>query len=393
MGENRSSRNPEIEKIDATKLESIVKNMVQTVEQAREDIYQISDDARQELVRLSNELAELKQETATTISLVEALEREEKRARVRLMEVSRNFDAYKEENIKEAYDVAYQLQIQLSTLREKEKHLVRRRNDLERSFRRVEQMAKRAEDMVDRVSMVTKVLKGNIEAFAYQLEDAQKKQNMGMWIIQAQEEERRRVARELHDGPAQSLANLVMRLDLIERLWETDRERVKQEFAIFKLLVRDNITEIRRVIFDLRPMALDDLGLVPALKRYLTDYQDKYGLQIDFRFFGTEQRLQLPMEVALFRLMQEALTNVRKHAGVKQVSVKLEMGSGLVTMIVKDQGVGFDINNLSDATDSYGLMGMKERVEYYGGEFIINSRPNQGTQITIRVPFEEGEEK
>lgn len=392
MAGKPSSNNAENDNADTAQLEGIIKNMVHTVEQAREDIYRISDDARQEFTRLSSELAELKVETAATINDVEDCERDEKLARIRLMQVSKNFDQYKEENIKEAYESAANLQSRLSTLREKEKHLIRRRNDLERSLKRVEQMAKRAEDMVDRVSMVTKMLKGNIEAFADQLEDAQKKKNLGMSIIQAQEEERKRVARELHDGPAQSLANLVMRLDLIERLWDKDKDRVKQEFAIFKLLVRDNITEIRRVIFDLRPMALDDLGLVPAIKRYLTDYQEKYGLHIDFKFFGEERRLQIPMEVAVFRLMQEALTNVRKHAGTKEVWVKLEMSHGFVTLVVTDKGVGFDLDNRSNVSDSYGLMGMKERVEYYGGEFAVKSKLNQGTQVTIRVPYDEGED-
>ena len=364
-----------------------------TIEKGREEIYGIADTARSELSRLQSELEQLKIETLSTISEVEACEREEKLARVRLMEVSRDFQAYGEEDIKSAYEEAQRLQVQLSALREKERQLRHRRDALERHLKHVQSIARRAEELVDRVNMVLKMLKGNVELITEHLEEANKKQQLGLWVIQAQEEERRRISRELHDGPAQNLANIVMRLELVERLWEKDLDRVRRELADLKEVVRQNLSDIRRVIFDLRPMALDDLGLVPAIKRYLADYAQKYDMEIDFLFFGEERRLDLAREVAVFRLVQEAVTNVRKHSGTNRAQVKLGIAPQKVTVVVKDEGCGFDVEAVREGKrESYGLLGMQERVSLFGGRFNVKSAPGQGTQVIIEVPLQrEGE--
>ncbi len=379
-----------VNRIDLTVLEEIVQDVVDTVERAREDIYFLADQARREYTRLAGELMELKQEVDEVIRMVEECEKEEKKSRRRLMEVSRDFDKYTEEDIKEAYDNARNMQVQLSILRERERNLNHRRDMLERNLRHIEQLAQRAESMVERVNVVVKMLKGNAEIISDQIGDALKKQQIGIWIVQAQEEERRKIARELHDGPAQSLANIVMRLSLIERLWEQDQEWVRREISALTSMVRDNITEVRRVIFDLRPMALDDLGLVPAMRRYLADYRDKHGLDVHFLFFGEERRLPLPIEVALFRLTQEALSNVRKHAEVDEALVKLEITPQMATIVIKDDGRGFDVARAIEK-GRYGLLGMRERVELFNGELNIKSRLGHGTQVIISIPVGEGE--
>lgn len=138
-------------------------------------------------------------------------------------------------------------------------------------------------------------------------------------IIRAQEEERRRVARELHDGPAQLLANVVLRIDVCQRLAEQDPARLREELQQLKDLLRLSLQEVRQVIFDLRPMALDDLGLVPALRSYLQGYQTRTALETDLAVYGTDRRLGPDLEIAIFRLVQEALTNVQKHARASRV--------------------------------------------------------------------------
>lgn len=380
--------------VNLKQLEAILKQIMSTIENGREEIYGIADVARTEWTRLQTDLMQLKHEVTETIAEVEMCEQDERLARIRLMEVSRDFQAYNENDIKEAYDSAKGLQVKLSALREKERQLRRRRDELERHLRNVESIARKAEGLVDRINMVLKMLMGNVGAITGQLEEALKKQQLGVWIIHAQEEERRRVSRELHDGPAQNLANIVMRLEFMERLWEKDIDRVRKELSDLKEVVRQNLGDIRRVIFDLRPMALDDLGLVPAIRRYLTDYREKYELDIDFLFFGQERRLDLAREVAIFRLIQEAVTNIRKHAKANKAQVKLEMAPEKVTVVVKDNGCGFDINTIKENQgDSFGLLGMEERVGLFGGEFHLKSAPGQGTQVIFEVPLEqEGEE-
>jgi two-component system sensor histidine kinase DegS len=361
--------------------------MVATIDEGREQIYSIADEARAECTQLQTELAELRYETAATITEVELFEREEKQARVRLMQVSQDFDAYTEEDIEEAYKKAREAQIKLFTLREKERQLRQRRDDLERHLQRVESIARRAERLVERINVVFKMLAGNVDTITGQLEESYKKQQLGVWLIHAQEEERRRVSRELHDGPAQNLANIVMRLELMERLWDRDQKRVKKELANLKDTVRQNLADIRCIIFDLRPMALDDLGLVPALKRYLADYSDKYEMDIDFLFYGEERRLDLAREVAVFRMIQEAITNVRKHAGTDRAQVKLEIAPENIIVIVRDRGFGFDVDKVrGQRRESFGLLGMQERVGLFGGEFKVKSTVGQGTKVIIEVP-------
>jgi two-component system sensor histidine kinase DegS len=369
------------------KLEAILEQMVATIDEGREQIYSIADEARAECTQLQTELAELRYETAATITEVELFEREEKQARVRLMQVSQDFDAYTEEDIEEAYKKAREAQIKLFTLREKERQLRQRRDDLERHLQRVESIARRAERLVERINVVFKMLAGNVDTITGQLEESYKKQQLGVWLIHAQEEERRRVSRELHDGPAQNLANIVMRLELMERLWDRDQKRVKKELANLKDTVRQNLADIRCIIFDLRPMALDDLGLVPALKRYLADYSDKYEMDIDFLFYGEERRLDLAREVAVFRMIQEAITNVRKHAGTDRAQVKLEIAPENIIVIVRDRGFGFDVDKVKEQRrESFGLLGMQERVGLFGGEFKVKSTVGQGTKVIIEVP-------
>jgi two-component system sensor histidine kinase DegS len=375
--------------VEIVALENIFETMLFTIEKSRDDIYAIADEARQEFLRLSGELRELKHETLDIISQVETCELQEKASRVRLMEVSKNFDFFTEQDIKDAYDEARRLQVELSRLRENEKSLIKRRDDLERGLRRIEQIAQRAETLVERVNVVVKMLKGNVEFITTKLSDVNRKQQLGIWLIQAQEEERRKLARELHDGPAQGLANLVIRLEIIEKLWDQDQKRVKGEIAALKELARENIGEVRRVIFDLRPMALDDLGLVPALKRYLEDYQGKFGIKVDFRLFGEEKRLVIPLEVALFRLIQEALSNIHKHAQVDEATVKMEFDRKFVTTVIKDEGIGFEVDAIDQG--KFGLMGMRERVELFGGSFTVKSRPQKGTKVILRVPLGKGE--
>jgi len=155
-----------------------------------------------------------------------------------------------------------------------------------------------------------------------------------------------------------------------------------------KDVVRGNLQDVRKIIFDLRPMALDDLGLIPALKRYLEDYRDKYGLAVEPVFRGIKERPAPALEIALFRLIQEALNNVRKHANARKAEVKLDIKPNLIIAGVKDDGQGFDLRQALAATggDNFGLISMKERVELLGGHLDIITAPGKGTEVIFRIP-------
>lgn len=210
-------------------------------------------------------------------------------------------------------------------------------------------------------------------------------------IIQAYEQERQRLAREIHDGPAQILANAIFELEYFERLIDKDPSSVKSQLAQFKSDMRDGLTEVRRFIFDLRPPSLGDMGLFVALRRYLEDYERHFGIAVESDLPQLRERLPTTKEVALFRIVQEALQNVQKHAAASRVTVKGEIDSGVLRLCVEDDGRGFDLTEVARRhSRNLGLTSMRERAGLIDAQLQIVTAPDRGTRITVSVPLESG---
>lgn len=373
-------------KLNEKVLDKILEKMVDTVAHSKKEIFEIAEHSRQEFEILTKELQKTKLEVIDTIEKGDRLEISEKFSRQRLAEVSKHFKKYSEEEIREAYEKTHKLQMELSSIRQNEKVLIERRNELERRLKNLENTVARAENLVGQISVVLNYLNSDLRQINEVLEDAKIKQEFGLRVIEAQEEERKRLSREIHDGPAQMLANVMMRSELIERISrEKSMEEALTEVKDLKQMVRSALYEVRKIIYDLRPMALDDLGLVPTLKRYLSTIEEYNNIHINFLTVGKEKRLPPRMEVALFRLVQEAVQNAVKHAHPKEVQVKIECNKTKCTLIIKDDGKGFDTTSKKE--NSFGIVGMRERVELLKGEITIDSAPGQGTVIMILVPL------
>jgi len=374
--------------VEIEALDRVVKETLSAIEKGKEAIFDIAENARSELERVKKELMATKQETLETIHQVDRYVQLEKQARIRLMEVSRDFHRYSEDAIKEAYERAKDLQIQLFVLQEKEKNLRNRRDELERSLQRLSHTVEKAETLVTQIGVVLQFLQGTLNEISVKLEGLQQKQQIGLRIVQAQEEERRRIAREIHDGPAQSLANLVLRAEFCEQLLNRDPGSVKPELEKLKNSVRSTLKDIRKIIFDLRPMSLDDLGLIGGLRRFFGDFQEQYSLPVEFLVFGQEKALDQMYNIALFRIIQEALNNILKHARASHVVVKLELLPQQVIIVVKDDGMGFDPRLVEQEGGHYGLLNMRERARLLNGELQVKSAPGKGTEICVMVPIE-----
>lgn len=218
------------------------------------------------------------------------------------------------------------------------------------------------------------------------LEDLPKQQGVGLKIVLAQEEERRRIAREIHDGPAQDMANIVLCAEYCEQLLTHDPGKLQEELEKLKDLVRVSLKDIRQILFDLRPMPLDDLGLVGGLRRFCEDFQEQHNLPLNFFLFGKERRYSKALELAAFRIIQEALNNVHKHAEASEVTVKLELYPHRITALIRDDGKGFDLKNSLDKRGHYGLLNMRERAQALSGEIQIHSALERGTEIFLVIP-------
>ncbi|HHY27373.1 MAG TPA: HAMP domain-containing protein [Desulfitobacterium dehalogenans] len=221
------------------------------------------------------------------------------------------------------------------------------------------------------------------------------KENEGMRIqllekvMTAQEEERKRISRELHDETSQALTSLMVSLKVLEA--ETSISSVGEQAQEMRQVVSQTLDEVHHMARELRPSVLDDMGLIPALGRYIRDYQEKYGIEVDFHASGFDgQRLTAAAEVALYRIIQEALTNVAKYAQADSVSVVLDWRDHWVTAIVEDDGLGFDVENvITGPSHGLGLFGMRERASLLGGSLKIESKPGTGTTVYIKIPIQD----
>lgn len=368
-------------------LQAIINRTIDAVNQSKEEIFRIGEQSRQEMLLLKEELRQVRQKVAEIIEKSDTLELHVKYVRNRLAEVSRNFDKYSNEEIKKAYELASEYQIQLALMRQEEKQLRARRDQLERRLLVLQETIERSEALGAQMSIVYNFLTGDLKKIGEVVEEAKEKQKFSLKIIEAQEEERKRLSREIHDGPAQMLANVLLRSEIIERTYKDKGvEEAIQEIRDLRKMVKSSLAEVRRIIYDLRPMALDDLGLVPALDKYLKTFSEHTKLNIVFKNLGRSQRLPSQLEVVIFRLVQEAVQNAHKHAKANEVVVKLEIKLNNVVIVVKDDGIGFDTSEKKDG--SFGIIGMRERIAMLNGKMEIKSVINEGTTILIDIPIE-----
>lgn len=216
-------------------------------------------------------------------------------------------------------------------------------------------------------------------------------------VISAQEEERKRVARELHDDAVQSLSTVIMSLGAAEESLPASLEDVRQRVAGIRSMMVGTVGEIRKIILNLRPSTLDDLGLVPALRSYASTQLESAGVQLHWRAGGLAERLPPEMEVTLFRIVQEAVNNVARHSHARKAAITLTQDDSHVIAVVEDDGEGFDPAQLSRRSQvgedpaqrqaGLGLLGIRERAALFGGDVVIESSPGHGTCLRVEIPL------
>jgi two-component system sensor histidine kinase DegS len=204
-------------------------------------------------------------------------------------------------------------------------------------------------------------------------------------MIQAQESERQRLSRQMHDGPAQALSNFILQTEIAMRLFDVDQKKAREELENLKVSATGTFRKVRDFIFELRPMMLDDLGLVPTLKRYVDAWKDQAGVEARLMVTGKERRLESYEEVMIFRAVQELLNNTARHSGASSVKVQLDMGDTLIKVSVDDDGKGFDTENVAEKR-GMGLKVIRDRVEMLGGSMMVDSVVGQGTRVTFQLP-------
>lgn len=379
---------------NVSQLNQIVKDTIRLIEKSKEAIYDIAEGARNEYAILESELNKLQLQTEELIKRSDELELALKISRKELAYYSKSFDKYNQQDIHDAYDRADNIRVELAVNRERERNIIIRRNDLERRLIESSRTVEKAEFLINQVATVMDYLSGDLGSINIQLEDAEKRKYLAIRVIKAQEEERRRVAREIHDGPAQTLSSIVHKLEICERHIDTDLEKAREELKNLKRTVRDSLIDVRRIIYDLRPMSIEDLGLIPTLEKYIEKFSLESDIQVNFQIIGVKRDIQdKNVTLTIFRIVQEALNNIRNHSNSKTAEVVIEFLPLRLVLKVSDRGIGFDSNeikvDMDDTTGGFGLFSMKERIELLDGTLDIDSRVGKGTTIRVTIPYDE----
>lgn len=211
-------------------------------------------------------------------------------------------------------------------------------------------------------------------------------------VIQTEESAKQSLVREMHDGPASSLSNFILQAEICQRFFDVNPDRARTELNALKSAAASTFSDVKDFIFDLRPMMLDDLGVVPTLRRYVESFQEKNGVTVPITVTGVERRLESHIEVTIFRSVQELLSNALSHAQATQIQVLLDLNQDQILAVVEDNGSGFNVEEVLNSNNrTIGLTSLRERIEMLGGELNIQSSLGQGARIEFTIPVEGAE--
>ena len=346
--------------------------MTVTTDTGIESLEQLAEGYNKEYEQTQRELKEIDLLIQQTTAEVERLAQRNTQATNRLRQVEAALESVPPEDIRKAYVTVLDTQQRLFTMRGQLEKLQSNQRSMERYL-----------DLLRSVVEVANQAQPEIP-----LSEEEPSQPLVVRIIEAQERERLRLSRQMHDGPAQSLTNLILQAEICERLFETDAERARAELANLRNSVAGTFQTVKGFILNLRPMMLDDLGVVPTLRRYVDSFSNNSGIAAHLMVTGKERRVESHKEVTIFRLVQELMNNAVEYAHATTVQINLDIGDDVARVSVEDNGSGFELTeSLSSAdADKLGLATMRERVEMLGGQIYFDSGLGRGTKISFELP-------
>ena len=329
----------------------------------------LRNEIREELEQADRELKEIDLMVEHSQLQVSKLTQRNAAVTVQLQQIQGQFDSLPRSDIRQAYDGALDAQQRLFVMRGQLEKLQSDHTLLERytsSLSRVLTLFEENLPMTGRVG-ATKATVETVEL-----------------MIQAQEAERQRLSRQMHDGPAQALSNFILQTEIAMRLFDLDQAKAREELDILKVSATATFQKVRDFIFELRPMMLDDLGLAPTIKRYVDAVKEQFNVDLQLLQTGSERRMENYLEVMVFRAVQELVVNSIHESHATKVIVQVDIGEANVKVSVEDNGKGYDVESFSD--QNMGIKIIKERVELLGGYMDISSIIGQGSRITFQIP-------
>lgn len=365
----------------------IIKNVVSEMSSGKDKIFQIVDNLRDEYESKKLELEKIKSDLENTIIEVDTLERLDKTMRLRLVESSKN-TTEDESVLKRVYESAVDIRVKYLTKQNEEKELRNRRNTIELALKQQLENIEEADKLVKQVNVALSYLQGDIlKAISNMTEFSH--HEVGIKILEAQEKERTKVAREIHDGPAQYMANTMINIDYCKLVIQKDLNEGLNQLDELKGNVRLALKEIRGILFDLRPPALGEQGLDSAINEMINNLINETDINVQVSIDKITDNIEEIIQIGIYRVIQEILNNIRKHAKAKNINVRLMVAEKWIYFVIEDDGVGFNFEEkLEQARQkgkSYGLLGIINRIEDLKGDIKVISEIDIGTKYIGKI--------
>lgn len=374
-------------------INEVLSLVINDIHKGQEKILNIAESLKGQYKKDEEELKQINKEIEKLIDEVNALEKEDKKMRRRLAEVSANFQEDDSE-MKTVYEEALNVRVEYVTKQKEENRLQNKRAALQKSIKDNKSNIQEADSVIEQVSVALNYLKGDVFNNIDEV-DVKNKMAYSIRFTKAQEKERNRIAREIHDGPAQYLASTIMRLDFCKMLLNRDLEKGILELEDVKGNVKKTLKEVRGIIFDLKPPFLNGITLENAIYDLKEAFQEDSNINLTIKMKDSNKVIDYVLEVAVYRVIQEILHNIKRHSEAKNASLKLEIGCDNIYIDIKDDGKGFDleevINDVRINNKHYGILGIYDRVYELNGDINIESNKSEGTKFKIKLPINRGQ--
>ena len=360
-------------------LDSIITSM----NDGKEEIFAITEQINKENRQVKADITEVRREIRLYNAQIEKLKKMELESRKTLLIVSSDFNKYNSDDIKDAYDNSYNLQQDLMKKQLEIDSIIKKLELFENRIQKNNELVSKADELLSRIEIMSDYMKLDSSI------DSESEDLFTKWIL-FQENEKNRIARDIHDGPAQTIASLVIRSDIIRKLIEKDSPNttIYKEIEQLKFQLRSVIKEIRKIMYDLRPTSLDELGFSSSIHGLISKTEEDCNIKFSVSIDEESEIKNSNLKIICFRIIQESLNNIIKHSKAEKAYIYVKITTDYIDMIVQDNGVGFDTTKINSA-NSFGLSSLKERVALVNGNVNIDSKFSKGTAINVKIPNKE----
>lgn len=370
-------------------LNLILDDIIISIQNGQDEIFELSENMHRELEVIQSKIEDHKKNIVRLDREIEVLLEKEQEKRKTLYIVSRDFLEYGEDDIKAAYEEANDIHIQCVLKKEERRTIEKNLQELIQEVASKQSLIEQAERLMSRIKSIIDFLMTDLTYVGDRLTSLEEKTQIGIRIIRGQEEERRRIARDIHDGPAQDIASLILKSDITRKILRAYPDEAEEELKLMKRHLQSVLRDIRSIMYDLRPTMIDDLGLIAAISSMASDVSEEHKIEVNIYDDSRFEVRSSAVGLVVYRIIQESLNNAVKHAKARHISIKIDIKKDMIEGSIIDDGCGFDVRLMDERKRAFGLSSMKERANIIQGSVKVESEEGVGTKVVFKIPNEE----